>query len=74
MSSQLNAFNVPKKAKRWSRHIHSSQTPICPVTEKEMSDFTLYFLAFNHSGRDLSDEEKEASRFGREGQPPHPPI
>ncbi|KAF6763386.1 glyoxalase I [Ephemerocybe angulata] len=37
------------------------------LSVKKMSDFTLYFLAFNHEGRDLSPEEKEASRFGREG-------
>ena len=34
---------------------------------REFSDFTLYFLAFNHDGRDLTDEEKEKSRFAREG-------
>ncbi|KAG2016403.1 glyoxalase I, variant 3 [Coprinopsis cinerea AmutBmut pab1-1] len=38
------------------------------VTVKKFDDFTLYFLAFNHEGRDLSPEEKEASRFAREGQ------
>ena len=39
--------------------------------EKKFNDFTLYFLAFNHEGRDLTKEEKEASRFSREGSPQH---
>ncbi|EAU90920.2 glyoxalase I [Coprinopsis cinerea okayama7 len=37
------------------------------LSVKKFDDFTLYFLAFNHEGRDLSPEEKEASRFAREG-------
>jgi hypothetical protein len=36
-------------------------------TERKFNDFTLYFLAFNHEGKDLTKEEKEASRFSREG-------
>lgn len=31
------------------------------------SGFSLYFLAYNHEGRDLTAEEKEKSRFSREG-------
>ncbi|PPQ73674.1 hypothetical protein CVT24_007335 [Panaeolus cyanescens] len=38
------------------------------LSEAKFSDFTLYFLAFNHSGKDLTAEEKEASRFSREGK------
>jgi lactoylglutathione lyase len=34
---------------------------------KTSSDFTLYFLAFNHDGKELTPEEKAASRFSREG-------
>jgi len=37
------------------------------LSKKDFSDFTLYFLAFNHSGSELSAEEKEQSRFSREG-------
>ncbi|KIM45579.1 hypothetical protein M413DRAFT_66221 [Hebeloma cylindrosporum] len=37
------------------------------LSEKKSDDFTLYFLAFNHEGKDLTKEEKEASRFAREG-------
>lgn len=37
------------------------------LSVKKMEDFTLYFLAFNHDGRDMTQEEKEASRFSREG-------
>ncbi|KAF9050456.1 Glyoxalase/Bleomycin resistance protein/Dihydroxybiphenyl dioxygenase [Panaeolus papilionaceus] len=37
------------------------------LSEAKFSDFTLYFLAFNHSGKDLTAEEKEQSRFSREG-------
>ncbi|TFK74206.1 glyoxalase I [Pluteus cervinus] len=37
------------------------------LSEKPFSDFTLYFLAFNHDGRELTAEEKEHSRFSREG-------
>ncbi|KXN81561.1 Lactoylglutathione lyase [Leucoagaricus sp. SymC.cos] len=33
----------------------------------EFSDFTLYFLAYNHEGKELTDEVKRATRFGREG-------
>jgi len=36
-------------------------------TERKFSDFTLYFLAFNHEGRELTEEEKAPSRFAREG-------
>jgi len=35
--------------------------------EKDFSDFTLYFLAFNHSGSELTAEEKEKTLFAREG-------
>ncbi|KAF9526551.1 Glyoxalase/Bleomycin resistance protein/Dihydroxybiphenyl dioxygenase [Crepidotus variabilis] len=37
------------------------------LSQKVNSDFTLYFLAFNHEGRELTNEEKEKSRFAREG-------
>ncbi|KAL0956964.1 hypothetical protein HGRIS_003064 [Hohenbuehelia grisea] len=37
------------------------------LSKKDFSDFSLYFLGYNHEGRDLSDEEKERSRFSREG-------
>jgi len=37
------------------------------IAERKFSDFTLYFLAFNHDGKELTKEEKEASRFAREG-------
>jgi len=37
------------------------------VAEQNFDDFTLYFLAFNHSGSNLTDEEKKDSRFAREG-------
>ncbi|XP_006459095.1 hypothetical protein AGABI2DRAFT_201037 [Agaricus bisporus var. bisporus H97] len=30
-------------------------------------DFTLYFLAYNHEGAELSLDEKKRSRFAREG-------
>ncbi|KAF8644792.1 hypothetical protein AX16_008254 [Volvariella volvacea WC 439] len=33
----------------------------------EEMGFTLYFLAFNHDGRELTAEEKQATRFVREG-------
>jgi len=36
-------------------------------SKKEFSDFTLYFLAFNIEGRELTAEEKEKYRFAREG-------
>ncbi|KAF4620882.1 hypothetical protein D9613_000062 [Agrocybe pediades] len=36
-------------------------------SEQKFDDFTLYFLAFNHDGRDLTQEEKNAARFSREG-------
>jgi len=38
-----------------------------PMAEQNFGDFTLYFLAFNHSGRELTDEEKKSSMFAREG-------
>jgi lactoylglutathione lyase len=34
---------------------------------KTSSDFTLYFLAFNHDGKELTPEEKGASILSREG-------
>ncbi|KAF8149433.1 Glyoxalase/Bleomycin resistance protein/Dihydroxybiphenyl dioxygenase [Crassisporium funariophilum] len=37
------------------------------LSVKKFDDFTLYFLAFNHAGKELTTEEKEASRFSREG-------
>ncbi|KAF9449649.1 glyoxalase I [Macrolepiota fuliginosa MF-IS2] len=33
----------------------------------EFSDFTLYFLAYNHEGQELTLDEKRSTRFGREG-------
>lgn len=35
--------------------------------ERKFDDFTLYFLAFNHDGKELTPEEKTSSRFSREG-------
>ena len=35
--------------------------------ETRFQDFTLYFLAFNHDGKELTSEEKSASIFTREG-------
>jgi hypothetical protein len=41
---------------------------ICALSlERKFDDFTLYFLAFNHDGKELTSEEKTASRFSREG-------
>jgi len=37
------------------------------LAEKDFSDFTLYFLAFNHSGSELTAEEKEKTLFARAG-------
>jgi len=37
------------------------------ISKLEFSDFTLYFLAFNHSGRELTDDEKDKTHFSREG-------
>jgi hypothetical protein len=37
------------------------------ISEKKYSDFTLYFLAFNHDGNQLSAQEKDKARFSREG-------
>lgn len=40
----------------------------CPFKlEKKFNDFTLYFLAFNHEGKELTSEEKQATLFSREG-------
>ncbi|KAK0448660.1 Glyoxalase/Bleomycin resistance protein/Dihydroxybiphenyl dioxygenase [Armillaria borealis] len=37
------------------------------LSEKDFGDFTLYFLAFDHSSGALTAKEKEETRFGREG-------
>ncbi|KAH9484838.1 Lactoylglutathione lyase [Psilocybe cubensis] len=37
------------------------------LAEKKFETFTLYFLAFNHDGKDLTPEEKNKQRFSREG-------
>jgi len=37
------------------------------LAESDFSDFTLYFLAFDHSNGQLSDEEKAKTRANREG-------
>ncbi|KAF8907843.1 Glyoxalase/Bleomycin resistance protein/Dihydroxybiphenyl dioxygenase [Gymnopilus junonius] len=37
------------------------------LSEAKFDSFTLYFLAFNLSGKELTAEEKEQSRFSREG-------
>ena len=37
------------------------------VPEKRFEDFTLYFLAFNHDGLQLSEEEKKRALLTREG-------
>lgn len=46
---------------------HLSSKNDLPV-EMISSDFTLYFLAYDHSGEALPLEEKKASRFQREGK------
>ena len=38
------------------------------VPEKKFEDFTLYFLAFNHDGLQLSKEEKARALLTREGE------
>ena len=37
------------------------------MAELDFSDFTLYFLAFDHSGGKATDAEKKANRHNREG-------
>jgi lactoylglutathione lyase len=37
------------------------------VSTSENSDFTLYFLAYDHSDGKATAEEKSATRFAREG-------
>jgi len=37
------------------------------IDKLEFSDFTLYFLAFDHSGGKATDAEKKADRHNREG-------
>jgi lactoylglutathione lyase len=37
------------------------------LSTSEFSDFTLYFLGYDHSDGKATAEEKAASRFGREG-------
>lgn len=36
--------------------------------ENKYADFTLYFLAFNHEGRQLTEEDRLNGRYGREGK------
>lgn len=36
--------------------------------ELVFDDFTLYFLAYNHTGRALTSEEKAEARLSREGE------
>jgi lactoylglutathione lyase len=45
-------------------------TDLIPVdgTEVDLGDFTLYFLAFDHSGGKATDAEKKADRRNREGK------
>ncbi|KDQ55723.1 hypothetical protein JAAARDRAFT_327959 [Jaapia argillacea MUCL 33604] len=37
------------------------------ISEAKFASFTLYFLAYDHSGGKLTAEEKSQSRFNREG-------
>ena len=37
------------------------------ISTSENSDFTLYFLAYDHSSGKATTEEKAADRFSREG-------
>ncbi|KAI9453790.1 glyoxalase I [Lactarius psammicola] len=37
------------------------------IEKLDFSDFTLYFLAFDHSGGKATDTEKKANRHNREG-------
>ncbi|KAF8269258.1 Glyoxalase/Bleomycin resistance protein/Dihydroxybiphenyl dioxygenase [Lactarius quietus] len=41
--------------------------PLISWTELDFSDFTLYFLAFDHTGGKATDAEKKADRLNREG-------
>jgi lactoylglutathione lyase len=38
------------------------------ISKGEFSDFTLYFLGYDHSDGKATTEEKEKGRFSREGK------
>lgn len=38
------------------------------ILENNYADFSLYFLAFNHEGRQLTEEDRLNGRYGREGK------
>lgn len=52
---------------RSSRQPSSLNSLVLLQTETKFSDFTLYFLAFDHSGGAQDMKEKEANRTNREG-------
>ena len=37
------------------------------LSNHDLGDFSLYFLAFNNEGRELTQEEKTEGVFAREG-------
>ena len=48
-------------------HSHHGHQYSCSP-EQTYGDFTLYFLAYNHTGHALTNEEKAETRLVREGE------
>ncbi|KAK7056624.1 Lactoylglutathione lyase [Paramarasmius palmivorus] len=68
-SFQFNHTMIRVKDPKISLDFYTRILGMDLLSEKNMGDFTLYFLAFDKDGKhsSMSAEEKEKSRFAREG-------
>ncbi|KAF5346712.1 hypothetical protein D9756_010426 [Leucocoprinus leucothites] len=66
-SFRFNHTMLRVKDPKASLHFYQEVLGMELYDKAEFSDFTLYFLAFNHEGQELTDELKRSTRFGREG-------
>ena len=66
-SFKFNHTMIRVKDPKKSIEFYSEVLGMEVVSTSEFSDFTLYFLAYDHSGGKATTEEKKEGRFSREG-------
>ncbi|KIY64944.1 glyoxalase I [Cylindrobasidium torrendii FP15055 ss-10] len=64
---RFNHTMIRVKDPKVSVHFYTEILGMDLLSEKNMGDFTLYFLGYDHDNGSLSAEEKEKTRFTREG-------
>ncbi|KAF8513611.1 glyoxalase I [Gautieria morchelliformis] len=66
-SFQFNHTMIRVKDPKVSLQFYQEVLGMDLISENKFSDFTLYFLAFDHSGGKQDMKEKQANRTNREG-------